>query len=88
MFNVHLEIVLTRMQHYFTDNVQKSRRDSVQELIKGAMDRIDNANGGNKSSTMTSAALVGALQNEVIVDMDQQACSEALAGFNAYYKVR
>lgn len=37
---------------------------------------------------MSTAALVGALRNEFIVDMDEQACSEAMAGLDAYYKVR
>jgi hypothetical protein len=31
--------------------------------------------------------LVGALQKRVIVDMDEQACSEVRAGLDAYYKV-
>jgi hypothetical protein len=31
--------------------------------------------------------LVTALQKRVIVDMDEQACSEVRAGLDAYYKV-
>lgn len=45
---------------------------------------MDKVNGSN---SMTTPQLVEILRNKVVVDMDEQACKEALPGLNAYYKV-
>ena len=36
---------------------------------------------------MDAEKLLALLQSRITVDIDKQACSEALAGLNAYYKV-
>ncbi len=38
-------------------------------------------------SSINAEKLVASLQKRVIVDMDAQTCTEALAGLSAYYKV-
>jgi hypothetical protein len=77
--------------HYYTDNVQKSRRDSTCKLLRKAMDdaRIHDWNGKFhfSNNTIDEEKLLTSLQKRVVVDMDDQACSEALAGLQAYYKV-
>jgi hypothetical protein len=77
--------------HYYTDNVQKSRQDTTRKLLRTAMDdaRIHDWNGKFHFSNtgMDEEKLLSSLQKRVIVDMDEQACSEALAGLQAYYKV-
>jgi hypothetical protein len=76
--------------HYYTDNIQKSRQQrlhkSVEKAIQGAMDD----NGGKLHVSNTSfdhEKLFDSLNNRIIVDMDEQACSEALEDLEAYYKV-
>ncbi|KAK2031929.1 vacuolar sorting protein VPS1 [Colletotrichum zoysiae] len=61
--------------HYYTDNIQKARSDYHKSALKDAHCPADRDR------------LVDALQPKITVDMDQQACEEALAGLNAYYKV-
>lgn len=39
------------------------------------------------NSAVDGQKLLAALQRRINVDMDLQACEEALAGLNAYYKV-
>lgn len=78
--------------HYYTDNVQKSRQDATRKIIRKAMDnaREQDFNGKLHISNIHVDAerLMASLQNHVIVDMDAQACGEALSGLKAYYKVR
>lgn len=77
--------------HYYTDNIQNARRNATRNWIKQAMQdaSIGVYNGKLHISNTTADAekLLNALQREVTVDMDDQACSEVLAGFSAYYKV-
>jgi hypothetical protein len=77
--------------HYFTDNVQKSRLDSTSKLLRTAMkDAITNDYNGKfhvSNNSIDEERLLSSLQKRVIVDMDEQACSESLAGLKAYYKV-
>ncbi len=78
--------------HYYTDNIQNARQDSLKNSIQKAMHGVVEHDWNGKlhvsNTPMDSGRLLAALQNRVIVDMDDQACSEAKAGLNAYYKVR
>jgi hypothetical protein len=77
--------------HYYTDNIQKARqtasRDLIDKIVKDTAD--DDFHGAMHISNngIDVKRLVGALQKRVIVDMDEQACSEVRAGLDAYYKV-
>ena len=77
--------------HYYTDNVQNSRHETTRNLIKKALDEVSDQDYNKKlhisNTTVDAEKLLGALQRRVLIDMDEQACSEALAGLNAYYKV-
>lgn len=77
--------------HYYTDNVQKARqtasRDLINSIVRDTAD--DDFHGAMHISNngVDVKRLVSALQKHVTVDMDEQACSEARAGLDAYYKV-
>lgn len=71
--------------HYYTDNVQHARVNSIEKLIEGAVDKLGTQNMVNG---MHISAIKAALQKGVTVNMDDQACNEALADLRAYYKVR
>jgi len=92
--------------HYYTDNVQKSRLDALKKTIEKAVGKASSAQdqpppvfgsnstttnasvfNGNSPFNMSADALIALLSKSVTVDMDEQACTEALAGLNAYYKV-
>ncbi|KAK3612992.1 hypothetical protein LTR56_027569, partial [Elasticomyces elasticus] len=77
--------------HYYTDNVQKARQTSTRKWIKQAMEDASIEYYNGKLHISNTAAngekLLTALQRQVLIDMDDQACSEVLAGFSAYYKV-
>lgn len=77
--------------HYFTDNVQSSRRDTTRDLLRKALKEASVEEYNKKlhisNTTVDAEKLLGALQRRVLVDMDEQACSEAWSGLNAYYKV-
>ncbi|OHE92329.1 vacuolar sorting protein VPS1 [Colletotrichum orchidophilum] len=72
--------------HYYTENIQKARNDSQKELLESSLAMIG---GGtfHVGHPDDRKRLIGGLQPRLCVDMDQQACEEALAGLNAYYKV-
>ncbi|KFZ18620.1 hypothetical protein V501_01116 [Pseudogymnoascus sp. VKM F-4519 (FW-2642)] len=76
--------------HYYTDNIQNARHDAIKGNIQKAMQSVEHDHNGKLhacKTAMDSLKLIVSLQNKVIVNMDDQACSEALAGLNAYYKV-
>ncbi|KAK3696625.1 hypothetical protein LTR37_017878 [Vermiconidia calcicola] len=75
--------------HYYTDNVQKSRLDALKRTIEHAVAKAGNTNGGftNAFNAMNPETLIATLSRQVNVDMDETACTEALEGLNAYYKV-
>ena len=82
--------------HYFTDNVQKARqkasRDLIDNIVKDTAkdDKAEDDFYGSmhsKKKNVDIERLVNALQKHVIVDMDEQACTEVRAGLDAYYKV-
>ena len=80
----------TTYNHYYTDNVQNARQESTRNLIKRAMNEasIDDWNGRLhiSNNTVDAEKLLASVQKRIIVDMDVQACTEALAGLSAYYK--
>ncbi|KAK3700512.1 hypothetical protein LTR37_015913 [Vermiconidia calcicola] len=77
--------------HYYTDNVQKSRQADARKLISDIMQETaaDEWNGALHISNngVDVKKLINALQQRVEVDMDEQACTEARAGLDAYCKV-
>lgn len=77
--------------HYYTDNIQKSRQDflknSIEKTMKEATDHEWNGKLHISNNAVDGQKLLAALQRRINVDMDLQACEEALAGLNAYYKV-
>ncbi|KAK0871017.1 hypothetical protein LTR87_013066 [Friedmanniomyces endolithicus] len=74
--------------HYYTDNVQKSRIDQTHRMLELALSEVDFDDGsGFANNVINSATVLATLQKHVTVNMDEQACSEALDSLNAYYKV-
>ena len=76
--------------HYYTDNVQNARQESTRNLIKKAMNEasVNDWNGRLhiSNNAVDAEKLLASVQKRIIVDMDVQACTEALAGLSAYYK--
>ncbi|OBT85154.1 hypothetical protein VE02_05638 [Pseudogymnoascus sp. 03VT05] len=76
--------------HYYTDNIQNARHDAMKGNIQKAMQSVEHDQNGKLhacKTAMDSLKLIASLQNKVIVNIVDQACSEALAGLNSYYKV-
>lgn len=77
--------------HYYTDNVQKSRHDDTRKMIKKALHDASSEDFNKKlhisNTSVDSEKLLNALQRRVLINMDEQACSEARAGLDAFYKV-
>lgn len=75
--------------HYFTDNVQKARQDSMKYEIEKALNGTMNSWGSLHVSDTSEdrAVLLSSLQRQIEVDMDQQACDEASTALSSYYKV-
>jgi Zn-finger nucleic acid-binding protein len=77
--------------HYYTDNIQKSRQDFLRNSKKKAMREATDHEWNGKlhisNNSVDGQKLLAALQRRINVDMDLQACEEALVGLNAYYKV-
>ena len=76
--------------HYYTDNVQNARQQSTRNLIKKAMTEASAHDWNGKlhisNNAVDAEKLLASLQKRIIVDMDVQACTEALAGLSAYYR--
>ncbi|KAI3399279.1 hypothetical protein diail_7233 [Diaporthe ilicicola] len=77
--------------HYYTDNVQKSRLDAQRAAIRHAIDLVTTHdwNGKLHISNIHNdiEKFVSAINSRITVDMDEQACNEAVTELNAYYKV-
>lgn len=77
--------------HYYTDNVQKSRQDAQKSAVRQAIrSSIDNDWGGKVHISNTYSdieRLMSAVESRIIVDMGEQACNEAITDLGAYYKV-
>jgi hypothetical protein len=78
--------------HYYTDNIQKSRQEFLRKSIEKSMTEAKEYERKGKhyinDDVVDSHKLLAALQRQINVDMDKQACEEALTGLDAYYKVR
>lgn len=77
--------------HYYTDNVQSSRLKDVKDMMQKNVQKIHVSPSEDISMEpiihMTPDALISSLHGDLIVDMDERACSEALVDLDAYYKV-
>lgn len=83
--------------HYFTDNIQKARQDSMKKEIEkmvnasmhslGVLGRTHEAGDAPNRPTLNRTALLSSLQSQVEVDMDQNTCDGASAALSSYYKV-
>lgn len=82
---------LITYNHYYTDNVQNARHTTTRNLIKKALDETSVTEFNSKmhisNNVVDAEKLLLALQKRVLVDMEDQACSEARQGLLAYYKV-
>ncbi|KAK2759881.1 hypothetical protein FQN54_002615 [Arachnomyces sp. PD_36] len=78
--------------HYYTDNIQHARQDCRQKAIEGILNKsIDSRKNGRPLEVSRDSAdhkmLLETFKKSIDVNMDNQACNEALMGLNAYYKV-
>lgn len=77
--------------HYFTDNIQKARQASTEELLRHAMNATKQEDWNGKihisNVQVDIDRLVNGLQRRINVNMNEQAYAEALNGLSAYYKV-
>ncbi|KAF3910516.1 Dynamin [Orbilia brochopaga] len=75
--------------HYYTENVQKARRDELQSsldsAIAGAFENAPNSEG--RKWLYLDTLQMNVRSDAVTVDMEDQACKEATAALKAYYKV-
>jgi hypothetical protein len=77
--------------HYYTDNVQNDRQESLKKMLRKAMNDSATQDWNGKlhvsNNNFDANKLLSSLQSRINVDMDAQACAEALSGLYAYYKV-
>jgi hypothetical protein len=77
--------------HYFTDNIQKSREQGTREIVRQAVIETRNQDFHGKmhisNVQLDMDRFLTGLQQRVQVNMTEQACAEALSGLQAYYKV-
>ncbi|RFU80662.1 interferon-induced gtp-binding mx [Trichoderma arundinaceum] len=75
--------------HYYTDNVQKSRLDAQKKAVRKAINAEHDYRGQLHINNITDdiERFVSAIGSRVTVDMDEQACEEAITKLHAYYKV-
>ncbi|KAJ5096674.1 dynamin GTPase [Penicillium angulare] len=77
--------------HYYTDNIQKTRNDQskhrIQESIHNTIENDWNGKFHVNNSAENIKKLVTSLQRQVVVDITEQACSEAQNDLTAYYKI-
>ncbi|KAJ5622943.1 Dynamin [Penicillium lividum] len=80
--------------HYYTDNVQKSRddlsRSQAAELVAQAAELMSHASeweGYVTADLLLKSLKKNSIELDNIVDMKEQACSDALMALGAYYKV-
>ncbi|KAJ6132636.1 Dynamin [Penicillium samsonianum] len=77
--------------HYYTDNIQNARNEASKSLIENSVRHAirDDWNGSLhlENTEKDCVKLLSSLKKRVIVDMKEQACSEAKTDLTAYYKV-
>lgn len=76
--------------HYYTDNVQKFRLDAQKKAVEKAVSAERDVHGKLHISNVQVdiEKFVTAIGSRITVDMDEQACNEAITELHAYYKVR
>jgi vacuolar-type H+-ATPase subunit H len=78
--------------HYYTDNVQKARLNFQKMAVKDVVAEVTQRDWHGKlhipNCSVEIEKFVSALQARITVNMDEQACNEAVTELNAYYKVR
>jgi hypothetical protein len=77
--------------HYYTDNIQNARESSLKDLIqkamRGAVEKEWHGKFHVSNTPLELEKVLTSLQSRVTVNMDDQACAEAIGGLQAYYKV-
>lgn len=74
--------------HYYTDNIQKSRLDVTNDAVQNAVraeQTFDNYLG--RTIIAKPENLTAAIGSRITADMDEQACNNAIIELRAYYKV-
>ncbi|EJP61428.1 dynamin GTPase, putative [Beauveria bassiana ARSEF 2860] len=78
--------------HYYTDNVQKSRLDAQKVAMRSAVNEVTQHEWGGKLHISNHQddinRFMSAIEARITVDMDEQACKEALTELESYYKAR
>jgi hypothetical protein len=78
--------------HYYTDNVQKNRLQNQKVAVREAIDVVTEHDWHGKLHISNHSddinRFISAIESRITVDMDEQACKEALIQLHAYYKVR
>ncbi|KAF3291428.1 hypothetical protein TWF970_000641 [Orbilia oligospora] len=76
--------------HYYSDNIQKARRDGLSDLVINTVRGVTEAELGSrvKDRYIYEASLQHSLCSaKIVVDMEAQACNEATESLRSYYKV-
>jgi len=76
--------------HYYTDNIQKGRFDGQKAAVRKAVNQCTADRNGKLHISNTPEDIdqfVQSIGGHIVVDMDEQACSDALSQLDAYYKV-
>lgn len=77
--------------HYFTDNIVKSRQQKMRTQIESSMAQAVASDYHGRMRVSNTPDEIDRLslnlQKWVVVNMEEQACAEALDGLRSYYKV-
>jgi hypothetical protein len=71
--------------HYYTDNVQKDRADILKKIKTEICDHGTAYTDGTVKVDLKQ--IIPAIQAHITVDMDEQACNNAITELRSYYKV-
>lgn len=77
--------------HYYTDNIQKARTDIAKEAMEceiRAKLLIHTTQYTDGRYQMDMDEIIAAVGSKITVDMDEQACNNAILELRSYYKVR
>ena len=82
---------LITYNHCNTDNIQNDRQSRMKAAVRKALAETRDDDWRRKvhiSNTQVDIdRLISGIERRIIVDMDTQACEDALSGLQAYYKV-
>jgi hypothetical protein len=78
---------LTYNHYYYTDNIQKSKSDIQKAAVRNAINLAKAEDWNGKLHISNDTGEIKRVESRIIVDMDEQACKEALTQLKAYYKV-